>query len=468
MLADRGQIARMNPLFGNLRSDVSGIVWPPLARNTAALIHAYAARLSETQWLDPAEIAAHQRRQLGVLAQHCAQHSPAFAARLAAAGLTPADLAEPGGLQRLPPLTRQAMQRTDDLYCREVPNDHMPLGLNSTSGSTGEPVKVHRTALNHLGWMAMTLRDHQWQRRDSQLRLAGMSAHFHAIKAADDWGPPISTLFETGPGLSFPATLDIARMLPLLREFRPQILVTYPSVLGALLDRIEREGSGLDDLRHVRCMSEMVSPDLRVRAQAQLGIRLEDAYSSEECGFIALQCPDDAGGYHAMAETIWLEIVDDAGQPCAPGEMGRVLVTDLHNFATPLIRYDIGDFAVAGGACPCGRGLPRIERIVGRERNLVCKPDGSRHWPLTGYPRYRAIAPVRQYQLIQHDLAIVEMRLVTERTLTADEEAGLAAQVCQSLGHDFAIRFVYFSGRLPLGTGGKFEEFVSHVKDRQD
>lgn len=446
----------------NWRSDLAGVLWPPVLEGTGALVLAAVARLAETQWLPPADIAHQQRRQLAVLADHCARHSPNFATRLSQAELTPADLAQPGGLERLAPLTRRALQAGSGVFCSDIPPSHRPVAINQTSGSTGEPVVVRRTALNHLGSMAVTVRDHQWQKRDAGLRLAAMSAHNHAVKQVPDWGPPLGLLYRTGPALLLPSAIDVGELLTILTRFDPQILVIYPSMLTALIGEIERSGTRLDGLRHLRCMSEMVHPELRARNKAIFGLDLEDAYSSEECGFIALQCPDGEG-YHVMAETHLVEIVDGTGRPCAPGETGRVLVTDLHNFATPLIRYDIGDYAVAGGVCPCGRGLPRIDRIMGRERNLICLPDGTRYWPLVGYTRYRAIAPVQQYQLVQHDLHRVEARLVVERPLTGAEEAALAEAIQGGLGYPFAISFSYHRDRLTAGPSGKSEELVSLV-----
>lgn len=449
----------MPPPFDSYRSTVPGLVWPPLVEGTGALLLAWVARLEESEWLPAATIATHQRAQLGVLAQHCAAHSSAFAARLRVAGLEPADLARPGGLQRLPPLTRRDLQHGDGLFCGTVPESHLPLGENSTSGSTGEPVTVRRTTLNQLGWMGSSLRDHRWQRRDAALRLAGMSAHNHAIVRRPDWGSPHALVYRTGPAIMLPTAMDLPDLIAELEAFQPEVLVVYPTILAELLDTVGRPGHALASVRHLRCMSEVVHPDLRDRVRALLGLTLEDAYTSMECGFIALNCPS-GDGYHVMAETHLVEVVDEAGQPCRPGEMGRVLVTDLHNFATPLIRYEIGDYAVVGGPCTCGRGLRRLERIVGRERNLVCHPNGHRCWPFVGYKRYRTVAPVRQYQLVQHDLQTIEMRLVVERALTSGEEAALRAVVQESLGHPFAIALSYHADRLKPGPSGKTEEFV--------
>ena len=445
-----------------LRSTIPHVAWPPLVQGVAALVEAYVARLEVTEWLSPERIEQGQREQLGILAAHCAQHSPAFARRLTAAGLTAADLAQPGGLASLPPLTRRGLQDRDGLFCAAVPEAHQPTGMTQTSGSTGEPTQVLRTGLTKLGHMAMTVRDHRWQRRDARGRLAAMSAHRHEVAELSDWGEPLGLLYDSGPALALPATLDVAELQRRIADFAPQVLVTYPSVLNAMLDIVERGGARFEGLAHVRCMSEMVHPDLRKRTQAVLGLGIEDAYTSEEFGFLALQC-FAGGGYHVMAETHIVEVVDDVGNPCAPGAWGRVLVTDLHNFATPLIRYDIGDYAVAGAPCTCGRGLPWLERIMGRERNLVVLPDGSRHWPLTGYSKYHGVAPIRHYQLIQRDLETVEMRLVVAEPLSPEQEAALKAQIQTSVGHPFAIRLVYFDDTLPVDASGKREEFVSLV-----
>jgi phenylacetate-CoA ligase len=87
-------------------------------------------------------------------------------------------------------------------------------------------------------------------------------------------------------------------------------------------------------------------------------------------------------------------------------------------------------------------------------------PDGSRNWPMMGYAKYRQIAPIVQYQIVQEDREHVEMRLVVERPLTAEEESGLTAHVQKSLGHPFQIRLSYFDGKIPASPTGKFEEFV--------
>jgi phenylacetate-CoA ligase len=251
-----------------------------------------------------------------------------------------------------------------------------------------------------------------------------------------------------------------------LRQIVPGYLLTYPNNLSALLDLAEadpRDRIGLGRLKQVRTIGESLRDSLRERCRRVLGVGIADVYSTQEVGVIAIECPR-AGGYHVMAEGLVFELLSDDGRPCAAGETGRVVVTDLHNFATPLIRYDLGDLAEADGPCVCGRGLPKIRRILGRERNLLRLPDGRRYWPLVGAFGYREIAPVRQYQIIQRSLERVTLRLAVERPLGVAEESGLAEKLVEFLGHRFAVDFDYCTPSIPRGPGGKFEDFVCEIK----
>ena len=164
-----------------------------------------------------------------------------------------------------------------------------------------------------------------------------------------------------------------------------------------------------------------------------------------------------------MAEALVVEILDNNNAPCKPGQTGRVVITDLHNFAAPLIRYDIGDIAEVGPACTCGKTLPTLTRILGRERNLVQHRNGDRHWPLVGFHRFAEVAPVLQYQFIQHSLDEIEFRVVTRQALSPEQEIALIGICSSALGKDFRYRLSQFREWLPKPANGKFEEFICRV-----
>lgn len=425
----------------------------------AAALKNLFAELRQSQWMSGHAIAQAQHRQLVRLAAHCAEHSLFFRARLDACGLQPDDLGTPEGFARLKPFNRRDLQSAYGFYCDEVPSGHAPLTETRTSGSTGEPVMVRRTGANGLYWFAFTLREHFWHGRDFAKRYCAIRPGVADVTRLPDWGRPANLLFKTGPSLIIPITAAIEKQFDLIRDFAPAILLAYPSILAALIREGERRGVHLKTIEHLRSVGETLSPDLRARAKNYFGLDVADAYSSQEMGYIAIQCPQSAN-YHVMAEAVIVEVLHEDGSACAPGETGRLVITDLRNFATPMIRYDIGDWGQAGGACACGRGLPVLSRIFGRERNLILMPDGTRHWPLVGFDRFREIAPVRQYQFVQTGRENIEVRLAVERPLRAEEEGALRAHIQKALGHPFALSFVYFEGAIPAGAGGKFEEFV--------
>lgn len=451
-----------------VRSTVPGALWPALPEPKGAVLASLLAQMEQTQWLAPESLEEIQMRQLAVVLDHARQHSPFYRERLAGCGPVPES-----GLQSfiagIPLLRRADIQsQRERIDCRWYPPEHGRTTVSQSTGSTGEPVAVRRTELNALIWMANTLRDHLWQRRDFRRPLAII----RALIAEDgpvswpDWGTPVRYLFHSGPSFALNLQTDVARQAAWLRGIGPGYLLTYPNNLSALLDIVERESAaaaGMEKLVQIRTIGETLHDAVRERCDQLLGIPVSDVYTSQEIGVIAIECPD-GGGYHVMSESVVVELLREDGSACAPGDVGRVVVTDLHNHATPLIRYETGDLAVAESACSCGRGLPRLRRIIGRERNLLRLPDGRRHWPLVGAFGFREIAPVRQYQVVQRSLERVTLRLATERPLRTDEESRLAAVLTEFLGYPFAVDFEYFPEGIPRGRGGKFEDFYSEVR----
>lgn len=357
---------------------------------------------------------------------------------------------------------REAQALGARFFAAQVPHRHLPIGTAKTSGATGEPVTVRKTAINRLFWSAFTIRDHLWHKRQFSNRMSSIRANISKYVDAKDWGAPVGNLFKSGEAQGIPITTDIREQLRLLRRFRPELLIVYPNNLDAFVTIWEGEGFDLKTLGHIKTIGETVHAELRARVKKIAGLDIEDNYSSQEAGTIAIQCPA-SGLYHIMSEALIVEVLNDRNEPCGEGEIGRVVVSDLQNLATPLIRYDIGDYAETGPPCSCGRGLPTLKRILGRERNLVRLPDGSRNWPLVGFHYFDTVAPVRQYQLIQTGLDEIEFKIVTDQEITANQELRLITIVQQALNYPFKIRLAQFRERLPLGPNGKFEEFICKV-----
>lgn len=429
-------------------------------------LHDQLAQLEQSQWLAPQELHALELERFTRLAIHAWHHSPFFRLRFEQSGWDPEQHWTTESFARIPLLTRsELMLKEEHIRCHAIPPEHGKTFIMRTSGSTGQVVTVSRTDETQRVWLSTAMREHIWHQRDFSGTLAIIKATTPTLDdpvqaAKQGWGPPASLFQQTGPAYSQPLSMPVAEQAKWLTHIQPHYLLTYPSNLSALLDLYEKGETFLPvSLREIRTVGETLHPDLRERCLALGNIRLVDLYSSQELGLIALQCPD-SGLYHTQDENLIVEVLDESGDPCAEGEIGRVVITDLHNFATPLIRYEIRDYAEVGPACTCGRGLGTLKRIMGRRRNMVTLPDGSKHWPLIGAHHYREVADIRQYQAIQHGLDDIEIRLFVT-PLTPLQEAAITTLAHQALGHPFKLRFSYFEHELPGTCNGKFEEFIS-------
>ena len=152
-------------------------------------------------------------------------------------------------------------------------------------------------------------------------------------------------------------------------------------------------------------VSDRIDPELRELVNEVFESKIIDSYSSEEFGYIALQCPKH-NHLHVWAPSVVIEIVDELGNPCPVGIPGRVLVTSLHNFAMPLIRYEIGDVAQFGAACESGLAWPVIERIVGRTRAAVTLPNGDFHLVTFFECEFMKMRNITDFQVVLFDDAI--------------------------------------------------------------
>jgi phenylacetate-CoA ligase len=248
----------------------------------------------------------------------------------------------------------------------------------------------------------------------------------------------------------------------LMRE-RPAYLVTTPSTLKALLARSGETGQRPDGLKAVMTYSEALPEGLREALMRGWQASLADTYSCTELGPIALQCPENAH-YHVQSENVLVELLRADGTPCEPGEVGRVVVSGLHNFAMPLLRYELGDMAEAAAPCGCGRGLPVIARIAGRVRNMARDPRGRLFQPAFDPAIEAAGVPVRQYQFVQVAAASLQMACVMDREMSEDERMRLEEAVSQQMGFKVALA-VRRVAEIPRSPGGTFEGFVCRMAE---
>jgi len=446
-----------------MKSGVPGMIFPaaPAASNSQLIAALW--QLEKTQWLDPQALRQRQSLQFVQMMHHARRYSPFYKKRLQDLGSKKKPLDNDSFLQ-IPLLTRADIQSHHDaLLATKLPPNDAVAGTTETSGSTGQTVKVTKSRVNQLFFQAIGLREHFWHQRDFKGSIAVIRAGIEADKLgrSSSWGKPLSTLFETGPAHLLAINTPVREQVNWLNGIDPDYLMTYPTNLRELLKEAADGRLKLSRLKQVRTIGEPLPEELREQCNQLLGVLIADVYSSQELGNIGDQCPH-SGLYH-VPETLMVEVLHTDGRPCRAGETGRLVITDLTNFAMPLIRYEIRDYAELGAQCPCGRGLPTLRRILGRQRNMLVLPNGDRYWPLTGFKKFKTIADIRQYQIIQQSLTDVDVHLVVSEPLTPGQQQKLTETIKDALGHPFNLHFTEHSTELPKTIGGKFEEFVCNV-----
>lgn len=273
------------------------------------------------------------------------------------------------------------------------------------------------------------------------------------------WADPNSDAY----GLDMRTPMD--EQLSWLERRKAPYLAATPSHAMAIAFAAGENRARHLGLEFVFSIAETVLPRARTVVREMFGAKLVAIYSCQEIGFIAIECPV-SGQYHIVMDNALVEIVGSDGAPGKPGETGRVLVTGLYNYATPFIRYALGDVAtVASGPCACGRTLPLIAQVEGRTRAEFVFRDGTRMWPRgTHSDEIRAFVPYREFQLVQADYDVIEFRYIPQPDAHAPDFAGLKSYGRQRFHPSVDIRAIAVSD-FPRGRASKHEHFISLVSE---
>ena len=231
-------------------------------------------------------------------------------------------------------------------------------------------------------------------------------------------------------------TMD--RYFKQLKKFRPVYLYGYVSMLDAFGQYIREEGMKLpDSVVAIITTSEVLTDQIRKRIESNLKRRVFDEYGCGEVGSIAHECR--SGSMHIMADNLIVE-VDDSGE---------IIVTDLHNYAMPLIRYRLSDFAkFSSDQCQCGCHFPVLEKIYGRAYDMIQLPHGKTAHPeiiIYVFEEFKEkYTCLWQFQFVQHDINKVSINLVVnEKFKKSVSEKHLKDRFENVLGTKLTVTFNY-------------------------
>ena len=389
-----------------------------------------------------------------------ASSSPYYRAIMSEAGIRP-ERADRGVLDRLPLLDKDTLRtRVADLLTRST----LPRGtaIFKSSGTTGTPTEIYSTPEFHAHQTAVrAARNNRWAGvpHDARRVMFGV----RKVCRFDQRRPPFWR-FSPAENLAYASVYHLSpeflpAYLAFLREFRPAIVMGYPSALNAVAQYALEHGDLPAPAQGVFTTSETVTAPVRSALERTWRCRVFDHYGAVEACVFASQC--EHGRYHVSPEIGVIEIVDDNGRPCPAGVMGEVVCTGLQNTLQPLIRYRIGDVArwSADQSCACSREMPIIEAFEGRFEDICRTPDGRQM--LRFDTVFKGVSNIKEAQVVQEQLDRFVIRVVSTAGFGEDDRATLVTNMRDHVGN---CRIdVEKVPEIPRSRSGKFRAVVCNL-----
>lgn len=447
-----------SPAYAWAYANVFFPTWQRLVRRRP--IQAHLALLESTQWLAREELERMQVASLRALLEHAGKNVPYWRELFRRIGFDPRGVRRTADLVELPILTREIVQERYDALvdpARRATNIR-----KGTSGTTGVPLKFQycneseawrqATRLRGYGWAGyrMGLRTLHYWGTGSQTP-SGLTAHKMRLDRALKREGYIDAVRQDEGSLR--ATAErIARM-------HPHCIIAYTQALASFARWIHERGArDWPDVR-VICAAEALLPNDREAIERAFGPHVFETYGSRETMLVSAEC-DAHQGMHLSEENLVVEIVRD-GAPVAPGESGEVLVTDLHNYGMPFIRYANGDVATAApdARCVCGRTLRKLAGVDGRRSDTLRDANGA---PVPGMVFICLLVAdtqmLRAFQVVQKKSGDVELKVVRGADFEPERFADVVRRI-EPYFRGLPVRVV-FCEEIPASASGKRRPIV--------
>ena len=338
--------------------------------------HAFAAwkHIAENEVLPLDTLLQEQDEAKRRIVRFAMVNSPFYARKYNEAGLKLEDIGKDGWFERLPVVTKDDLRENFDAIV--VPQNRNYLKISTTGGSTGVPTKTgydERTPEEIYSWRLQRWfgvnpwDDHAYVWRDTR---ASKLAKF---KNALMWWPTkhlkMDATFITEDGMS--------DFIHKYNRINPTMLQGYVGAITQLSQFVIDNGLSVHKPKFVWTTSAPLPYSQRKLIERAFNASVCDQYGSCEIRWIAQQCPE-CKGLHVNTEHVHIEFVDENNNQVPKGEYGRTLLTNLEDAVFPLIRYENGDRGRwLKDSCPCGRTLPIIDSVKGRESESFVLPSGK-------------------------------------------------------------------------------------------
>ena len=419
--------------------------------------------LERSQWLPRERLLELQSRRLQALVARAAARVPYYRDLFRMHGIDPASIRTAADLPRLPLLDKPAI-RAAGVKLRA--DDAGALTRITTSGSTGDPLALWLGGERVTHDVAAKWRATRWwgvDIGDPEVVIWASPIESGAQDRLRQWRDRLlRSTFVDARDLS---AARVPQLLAAVERAAPTMLFGYASAMARIANIATRRGLTVrcPKLRVIFVTAAKLLDSQRAQISAFFGAPVADGYGGRDAGFIAHECPQ--GTRHLTEEDVIVEVLRDDGSPAAAGEVGEIVVTHLASGDSPLIRYRIGDRGALGGAgCACGRSLAALDRIEGRQNDLLYGPGGKvmHHTGISNV--LKDLPGLLNYRVVQERIDLIRVQLVAGAALPAPALEAVRQALRAQLGADLQVQ-IEQTADIETDAGGKHRYIVNKVPE---
>ena len=451
-------------------------MYPKIARNIILPLADIAAGtkisrnlrfLEKSQWWSIEELQEYQNKKLRALVRHAYENVPYYHSEWKKLNLKTEDIKTVEDMRKIPVIAKEDIRKNfEDFKSRNFAPKRQK--LESTGGSTGDPLKFF------YDWNAWSM---DWACLYRGWGFAGYNVGDKIVtiggsSVIPSQKPPFrkqvkNRLIERHLGLSaFDMNeKNMKKYSEKIVKFKPRFLRGYASSLYIFAKFVENNNIEFPSLHNIFSTSETLFEPYRKEIEDAFEVEVFNEYGVRDGGGNAMEC-DMHSGLHISTERCVMEFIK-GGENVSSGEMGKIILTDLHNYSFPFIRYEGGDIGIQTvEKCPCGRGLPTIKRIEGRTTEIIRFSDGTM-WAGPVLTLVFAKFDILQYQVIQEDKDRIILRVIKGKTFS-EEDAKMLVQIFNyHVGEKGSVEIEYVED-IPASKSGKRRFIISKIPIRTE
>jgi phenylacetate-CoA ligase len=414
-------------------------------------------RLEASQYLSSDELLSRQLGDLKSILAFCSEHNKYYQKQFNNCGFQPDDLKDFSDLDKLPVLTKDDIREAGDGLFSAGYNKSNCF-YNRTGGSTGVPLRTYMDPHAVSIKKAATLRHNSWANLIPGERVAcvwGDTDKKQSLRARlREKLTDRSFYLDT---LKFDSE-HIEAFLKKIRKYKPPVLMGHAHSIFRLAEYVRDNNVGDISFKGIITTAMVLSDSERANIENVFHSPVFNRYGCEELSIIASEC-EAHDGMHIFAEGLYVELLDEN-----KNTPGKLIITDLVNRAMPMIRYEIGDYAVgAKGDCLCGRSLPCLQEVSGRVADFLYTPEKKPVFGISILDTFIIHIPgFKQVQIVQKLYDLLDFYIVRDKNYSEDSLGILKKNVAEIFGPNMRYE-THFVEKIKQTERGKFRFSICNI-----